>query len=230
MAGEPAGPASAGGGELEASAPAEQKTPATNFETRGRWTPTTPAMPERPTLIDFFKYDRFPTQARHCLQSAQRAQRNGAEEETVFACLIHDLVQAIMKADHGWWAAQLFAPYVSERVAWAVRYHSTLRFFPDPDAGYEVPSLYADLFGPDYVPEPYLQEAYRQARSHLWYGYSRAITVNDDYSFQQGVAIDIDDFADIVGRHFQQPKEGLGNDASSSAHMWRTLINPTRPL
>ena len=37
-------------------------------------------------------------------------------------------------------------------------------------------------------------------------------------------------FTDIVGRHFKQPKEGLGNDNSPVAHMWRTLANPDAPL
>ena len=37
-------------------------------------------------------------------------------------------------------------------------------------------------------------------------------------------------FIDIVGRHFKQPKEGLGYDNSSSAHMWRTLAFPDRSL
>jgi hypothetical protein len=33
-----------------------------------------------------------------------------------------------------------------------------------------------------------------------------------------------------VGRHFRQPKQGLGNDEGSVAHMWRTLANPDAPL
>ena len=32
--------------------------------------------------------------------------------------------------------------------------------------------------------------------------------------------------ADIVGRHFRQPKEGLGFDNSPVAHMWRAMIWP----
>jgi hypothetical protein len=223
-------PAPAASTVAPAASTATSTATTSTFETREPWVPTEPRMPERPTLIDFFRYDRFPIQSVHCMQSAQRARTNGSDEETVFACLIHDLVQTIIKADHGWWSAQLFEPYVSERVAWSLRYHQALRFFADPAVGYEVPALYADLFGADYVPEPYLQEAYRYARDHLWYGYSRAITVNDDYSFQEGVTHDIEEFADVVGRHFKQPKEGLGFDGSSVAHMWRTLINPTRPL
>jgi len=40
----------------------------------------------------------------------------------------------------------------------------------------------------------------------------------------------LEPFLDIIGRHFKQPKEGLGNDASSVAHMWRTLAMPDNPL
>jgi hypothetical protein len=39
-----------------------------------------------------------------------------------------------MKTDHGYWGAQLYAPYVSERVAFAIRYHQALRFYEDKEA------------------------------------------------------------------------------------------------
>jgi hypothetical protein len=42
--------------------------------------------------------------------------------------------------------------------------------------------------------------------------------------------VELEEFTDIVGRHFKQPKEGLGFDASPSAHMWRTINFPTRYL
>jgi len=38
------------------------------------------------------------------------------------------------------------------------------------------------------------------------------------------------DFVDIIGRNFKQPKEGLGFDSSPTAHMWRTIIAPTKYL
>ena len=51
-----------------------------------------------------------------------------------------------MKVDHGWWGAQMFEPYVPEKVSLAIRYHQALRFYPDPANGYEYPELYyADL-------------------------------------------------------------------------------------
>jgi hypothetical protein len=59
---------------------------------------------------------------------------------------------------------------------------------------------------------------------------ARQICVNDIYSFDPDAKVSIDDFTDIVGRNFRQPEEGLGWDSSPSAHMWRTLMRPTRYL
>ena len=68
------------------------------------------------------------------------------------------------------------------------------------------------------------------ARNHKWYMTARQITINDVYSFEKGVEVKIEDFEDIIGRHFRQPKEGLGYDNSPSAHMWRTIIFPNNFL
>jgi hypothetical protein len=186
-------------------------------------------MPDRPTLFDFFRH-RFGPSA-HPLQSARLAQKNGLDEKIVLACLLHDIaIAGFIRSDHGYWGAQLIEPYVDEEVSWAIRYHQALRFFPDPSVGYEYPQMYVKLFGPDYTPEPYIQEAYRQARAHRWYMTSRLITVNDLYSFDPGVQVALEEFTDVVGRHFRQPKEGLGFDGSPVAHMWRTIIWPTKYL
>lgn len=56
------------------------------------------------------------------------------------------------------------------------------------------------------------------------------MTVNDLYSFDPNAVVTIDPFIDIIGRHFKQPKEGLGNDNSPVAHMWRTIARPDSPL
>ena len=47
---------------------------------------------------------------------------------------------------------------------------------------------------------------------------ARLLTVNDLYSFDPTVQIELEEFADVVGRHFRQPEEGLSLDASPSAH------------
>ena len=59
---------------------------------------------------------------------------------------------------------------------------------------------------------------------------ARLITLNDIYSFDPNVKVELGDFEDVVGRNFRQPAEGLGFDDSPSAHMWRTINWPTRAL
>jgi hypothetical protein len=191
--------------------------------------PRLPPMPDQPTLIDFFKA-RFAATA-HLLQSATRALKSGQPEKVVLACLLHDIgVVSFIRCDHGYWGAQMIEPYVEEEVSWAIRMHQALRFFPDPSVGYEYPELYLKFFGDDYQPEPYIVAEYERARNHKWYMTSRLITVNDIYSFDPSAKVDLDDFVDIIGRNFKQPKEGLGFDNSPSSHMWRTLMWPTRFL
>jgi hypothetical protein len=188
-----------------------------------------PRMPDKPTLFDFFRYRFGPSM--HLLQSARLAVKNGVSEKIVLACLLHDIaIAGFIRSDHGYWSAQLLEPYVDEEVAWGIRYHQALRFFPDESVGYRYPELYLKLFGADYVPEPHIQEAHRYARNHKWYMTSRLITVNDLYSFDPSVKVELEEFTDVVGRHFRQPKEGLGFDQSPSAHMWRTINWPTRYL
>jgi hypothetical protein len=185
-------------------------------------------MPAKPTLQDFFRLRFAP--ASHVLQSATRALKTGMSEEVVLACLLHDTVQQLMRADHGYWGAQLYEPYVPEKVSFAIRNHQVLRFFPDEEVGYEYPDTYYRTFGHDYVPPQHIQEAYKMLKNHKWYLEPRMVTVNDLYSFDPNAKVTIDPFIDIIGRHFKQPKEGLGWDNSPSAHMWRTISNPDAPL
>jgi hypothetical protein len=185
-------------------------------------------MPPKPTLVDFLN-DRF-IPAAHLLQSAALAKKRGASEEIILACLLHDAGQSLMTTDHGWWGAQLIEPYVSERVAFAVKYHQALRFFPDPSVGYEYPESYFQIFGVDYAPLPHIQAAYEYARNHKWYMDARLVTLNDLYAFDPNVQVCVDEFTDIIGRHFRQPAQGLGYDDTPVSHMWRTMINPDAPL
>ena len=76
----------------------------------------------------------------------------------------------------------------------------------------------------------YIAAAHEHARNHKWYMHSRNITLFDDYSFEKNPSWSIEPFTDIIGRHFRQPQEGLGNDACATSHMWRTLIDPSKPL
>jgi hypothetical protein len=180
--------------------------------------PRLPKMPDRPTLFDFFRLRFGPSN--HLLQSARLAQKNGVSEKIVMACLVHDIaIAGFIRGDHGYWAAQMLEPYVDEEVSWAIRYHQALRFYPDESVGYAYPALYVKLFGADY-----------NARNHKWYMSARQICVNDLYAFDPTVQVELEEFTDVVGRNFKQPKEGLGWDSSPSAHMWRTINTPTKYL
>jgi hypothetical protein len=191
--------------------------------------PRLPTMPERPTLVDFFKYRFGP--ANHLLQSARHAVRAGMDEKVVLACLLHDIgVIGFIRADHGYWGAQLVEPYVGEEVSWAIRAHQALRFYPDESVGYSYPESYVRNFGADYTPDPYIEEEYKRARNHKYYMTARMITVHDIYSFDPDVVVGLEEFTDVIGRNFNQPKEGLGFDNSPVAHMWRTLVRPTKYL
>jgi hypothetical protein len=186
-------------------------------------------MPAKPTFLDFFNL-RFQQTQNHVLQSANRALKTGMSEEIVLACLLHDTVHALIKSDHGYWGAQLYAPYVSEKVSFAIRYHQALRFYDDKEAGYVYPDLYRNMFGEDYVPLPHIQADYKMLLKHKWYAEPRNVTINDLYAFEPGVVVKIDPFLEIVAKHFKNPKEGLGNDSSPVAHIWRTISMPDNPL
>lgn len=187
-------------------------------------------MPEKPTLMDFFRCRFAPTQ-QHLLQSARLAKKNGLPEKMVLACLLHDIaVVGFIRADHGYWGAQLIEPYVDEEVSWAIRMHQCLRFFPDESVGYVYPEIYKQFFGADYEVDPYIVADYERAKAHKWYMSARMICVNDLYSFDSDVIVPLEEFEDIIGRHFKQPKEGLGNDNTPTSHMWRTLRRPCNAL
>ena len=193
--------------------------------------PRLPPMPAKPTLLDFFRCRFDIVVQEHLLHSAALAQKDGHSDRIVLACLLHDIALAgFISADHGFWGAQLVEPYVDEEVSWAIRAHQALRFFPDESVGYQYPDLYRTMFGDDYRPEPHIVAAYEEAKQHKWYMTGRIICLNDLYSFNAGVHVELGQFEDIIGREFRQPVEGLGNDNTPASHMWRTMRRPCNAL
>lgn len=189
--------------------------------------PALSRMPAKPSLMDFFKLRFTGITARHLLTSAARALDGGQPETVVLACLLHDISNCcLIRTDHGYWGAQMIAPYVTDEVAWAVQNHQALRYFADEAVGYTYPESYLRFFGPDYVPPDYIRQDAERAREHPWYMTSRLITMNDIYIFEDVPAPDPDRFADVIGRNFRTPSDGLGFDGSPVAHMWRTAIWP----
>ena len=59
----------------------------------------------------------------HCLQTATRAERDGADEETIVCALLHDIGDVLSPANHSQAAAALLQPYVSEINYWIVLHH-----------------------------------------------------------------------------------------------------------
>ena len=130
--------------EMEGGAALQKKYPGKYFNMGAD--PRLPPMPEKPTLLDYFK-NRFAS-TNHLLQSGALALKNGHSEKVVLACLLHDIaVVGFIRCDHGYWGAQMIAPYVDEEVSWAIRMHQALRFFPDESVGYAYPDMYTKYFG-----------------------------------------------------------------------------------
>jgi len=106
----------------------------------------------------------------HCLQTATRAERAGADDDVVAASLCHDIGKAICELNHPAIAADILTPYVRQDVVWMIRVHQDFQgrhyyryFGMDPDAreqyrghpAYDLAERFADewdqmSFDPDY--------------------------------------------------------------------------------
>lgn len=63
------------------------------------------------------------TRFEHSLQSATRAERDGADIEWIVAALVHDIGDGLAPANHSQLAASIIRPYVREEVTWVVNMH-----------------------------------------------------------------------------------------------------------
>jgi len=91
------------------------------------------------------------TRLEHSLQTATRAEADGADEEMVAGALIHDLGDALAPENHSNYAAEIIRPYVRAEVTWVIEHHGVFQKL-----------YYARFFGED----PELRAAYRD---HPWY-------------------------------------------------------------
>lgn len=118
------------------------------------------------TVVDGFAVD----QLTHCLQTATRAERAGADKEVVVAALCHDIGKAISVPNHPAIAAEILKPYVREEVYWMIQVHQDFQgkhyyahFKLDPNARekyrgaphFDLAARFADewdqtAFDPDY--------------------------------------------------------------------------------
>ena len=63
------------------------------------------------------------TRLEHSLQTATRAERDGASEEMVVAALLHDIGDNLCPENHSEFAAAILKPFVSEETHWVIRHH-----------------------------------------------------------------------------------------------------------
>ncbi|WP_447956045.1 HD domain-containing protein [Vreelandella sp. EE7] len=66
-----------------------------------------------------YPVDRF----EHSLQTATRALRDGADEETVVCALLHDIGDDLAPANHAEIAAGILEPFVDPLNTWMIRHH-----------------------------------------------------------------------------------------------------------
>lgn len=81
------------------------------------------------------------TRLEHCLQTATRAEADGADEEMVLGALLHDVGDVLAPANHSQYAAAIIRPYVRDEVTWIVEHHGLFQMYyyahhvgGDPDA------------------------------------------------------------------------------------------------
>ena len=65
----------------------------------------------------------------HSLQSATRAEVDGADIELIVAALIHDLGDDLAPLNHSQLAAAIIRPYVREEVTWIIEHHGVFQMF-----------------------------------------------------------------------------------------------------
>ena len=63
------------------------------------------------------------TRLGHSLQSATRAEADGADAETIVCALLHDVGDVLSPLNHSQVAAALLRPYVSDKNYWVVQHH-----------------------------------------------------------------------------------------------------------
>ena len=119
--------------------------------------------------------DGFSTdQKTHCLQTATRAERAGADDEMIVASLCHDIGKVVSVPNHPAIAAEILRPYVRREVAEVIRTHQDFQgrhyyahFGGNPNARdqyrdepwFELGEKFADewdqtSFDPDYPTKP----------------------------------------------------------------------------
>ena len=68
------------------------------------------------------------TRLQHSLQSATRAEADGADIELIVAALIHDIGDELAPENHSQMAASIIRPYVRAEVTWILEMHGVFQY------------------------------------------------------------------------------------------------------
>jgi predicted HD phosphohydrolase len=102
----------------------------------------------------------------HSLQSATRAENDGADIEMVVAALVHDIGDELAPENHSQMAASILRPYVRAEVTWVVEMHGLFQM-----------QFYAHHYGKDAT-------GHLAYRDHPWFeSCQRFVTVYDQAAF-----------------------------------------------
>ena len=129
------------------------------------------------------------TRLGHSLQTATRAQRDGADVDMVVAALVHDIGDELAPDNHSQLAAAIVRPYVRAEVTWTVLMHGLFQL-----------RYYGHHVGLD-------PEAREQHRDHPWYDTCDRFCADwDQTSFDPAYPTEpLEAFAPLVREVFTRP-------------------------
>ena len=130
------------------------------------------------------------TRLGHSLQTATRAQRDGADVDMVVAALVHDIGDELAPDNHSQVAAAILRPYVRAEVTWTVLMHGLFQL-----------RYYGHHIGLD-------PEAGEQHRDHPWYDTCDRFCADwDQTSFDPAYPTEpLEAFAPLVREVFTRPE------------------------
>jgi len=69
------------------------------------------------------------TRLEHGLQSATRAENDGADVDWIVAALLHDIGDGLAPQNHDRFAAEIIRPFVRDEVAWTIEHHGLFQMY-----------------------------------------------------------------------------------------------------
>lgn len=135
----------------------------------------------------------------HSLQTATRAERDGAGLDLVVAALLHDIGDVFAPANHAEFGAAVVKPYLNDEATWVVRHHAIFQ-------GYH----YWHKVGLDRnVRDRFKGHPYYEVTAHFCAAWDQR-ALDPDYD-----TLPLQHFEPMVREVFARPAARFGADASS---------------